>query len=367
MLFEKTVAVVIPAYNEEKQIGMVIDTIPDFVDRIVIVNDCSKDNTSNVVMKYIDNDQTDWSHSKISKKKIENNTYNHADLVVQEIFEKEKSKLTPSKVINEDDTKNRFILIEHLKNGGVGAAVATGYCWCREHQIDVIAKVDGDGQMDPSELYDICLPVAAEGIDYVKGNRLIHKSSKMVIPGIRYFGNSVLSIMTKIASGYWSVSDTQTAFTAISKKGLMAISLDKLYKKYGYPNDILVKLNIASCTLKEIEIKPIYDIGEKSKMRILKLIPRLSFLLFKSFFKRLFVKYFFRDFHPLFFFYMLSLLLFIVDIPFIYQLVKNFFIVGSNIPDSWLIIFIFLTISSLQSLFFAMWMDIQDNQKLYKS
>jgi hypothetical protein len=172
--------------------------------------------------------------------------------------------------------------------------------------------------------------------------------------------------MTKIASGYWSVSDTQTAFTAISKKGLYSISLDKLYKKYGYPNDILVKLNIASCTLKEVEIKPIYDIGEKSKMKIFKLIPRISFLLFKSFFKRLFLKYFFRDFHPLFFFYMLAFLLFIVDIPFIFQLIKNFFLQGSVMKDSWLIIFIFLTISSLQSLFFAMWMDIQDNQRLYK-
>jgi glycosyltransferase involved in cell wall biosynthesis len=366
MLFEKTIAVVVPAYNEEKQIGMVIESIPDFVDRIIIVNDCSKDLTSAVVAKYINEDKRDWSNSNIGRRIIIQNTYNRADLIVQEIFDKEKDRLTPSKVVNIDVNRSRIILIEHLRNGGVGAAVATGYQWCRENQIDVTAKVDGDGQMDPSELYDICLPVAKDGIDYVKGNRLIHKSSKMVIPGVRYFGNSVLSIMTKIASGYWSVSDTQTAFTAISRKGLLSISLDKLYKKYGYPNDILVKLNIASCTLKEVEIKPIYDIGEKSKMRILKLVPKLSYLLFKSFFKRLFIKYFFRDFHPLFFFYMLSIILVIIDIPFLYQLIKNFFIVGSNIPDSWLIIFIFLTISALQSLFFAMWMDIQDNQKLYK-
>jgi len=220
--------------------------------------------------------------------------------------------------------------------------------------------------MDPGELEKICLPVIDEKIDYVKGNRLIHKSSKYVIPGIRYFGNSMLSIMTKFASGYWGVSDTQTAFTAISRNGLYSLQLDKMYKIYGYPNDVLVKLNIASCTLKEVEIKPIYNVGEQSKMKIFKLIPRVSFLLFKSFFKRLFVKYFFRDFHPLFLFYLLSFVLAVINIPFTIELVKNFVVKGEVMQSSWLLIFIFLTISSLQSLLFAMWMDIQDNQRLYK-
>ncbi|MCF6365173.1 MAG: glycosyltransferase family 2 protein [Bacteroidales bacterium] len=366
MINDKTVAVVVPAYNEETQIGIVIENMPNFVDRIIVINDCSKDKTSDVVQKYIQDNNRDYSHPKIKKTELVKTLYNHADFVVQEIFEKEKNNLTSSEIANEHQEKDRIILINHKKNGGVGAAVATGFQWCRENNIDITAKVDGDGQMDPAELYNICKPVAEENIDYVKGNRLIHKSSKLVIPEIRYLGNSVLSIMTKIASGYWAVSDTQTAFTAISRNGLNSIRLDKLYKKYGYPNDILVKLNIASCTLKEVEIKPIYNVGEKSKMKILKLIPRLSFLLFKSFFKRLFVKYFFRDFHPLFFFYILSFLLFLIDIPFIVELIKNYTVKGAATQESWLIIFIFLTISSLQSLFFAMWMDIQDNEKLYK-
>lgn len=366
MLKDKTVAVVVPAYNEETQIGMVIDSMPDFVDRIVIVNDCSKDKTSDAVRKYIDNDEKDYSHKEIKIKQIQENVYNHADIVVQEILAKEKENLTPSEVYNKQPEKSRIILIDHIENGGVGAAVSTGYQWCRENNIYCTAKVDGDGQMDPGELEKICLPVIDEKIDYVKGNRLIHKSSKYVIPGIRYFGNSMLSIMTKFASGYWGVSDTQTAFTAISRNGLYSLQLDKMYKIYGYPNDVLVKLNIASCTLKEVEIKPIYNVGEQSKMKIFKLIPRVSFLLFKSFFKRLFVKYFFRDFHPLFLFYLLSFVLAVINIPFTIELVKNFVVKGEVMQSSWLLIFIFLTISSLQSLLFAMWMDIQDNQRLYK-
>ncbi len=367
MIGNKTVAVVVPAYNEETQIGAVIETMPEFVDRIIIVNDCSEDNTSGIIRTYIEKNKKDFSHPKIKKTELIKTPYNHADFIVQEIFEKEKKNLTESEIVNTEPEKDRIILINHKKNSGVGAAVATGFQWCRENNIDITAKVDGDGQMDPAELYNICLPVAEENIDYVKGNRLIHKSSKLIIPGIRYLGNSVLSIMTKIASGYWAVSDTQTAFTAISKKGLDSIYIDKLYKKYGYPNDILVKLNIASCTLKEVEIKPIYDIGEKSKMKVMKVIPQISWLLFKSFFKRLWVKYLFRDFHPLFLLYNLSFILFIFAIPFAVDIIEKVFTKGESILGNNLLIFVFLVISGFQSLLFAMWMDIQDNERLYKS
>ncbi len=98
----------------------------------------------------------------------------------------------------------------------------------------------GDGQMDPDELEDIIRPVIDEGIDYVKGNRLIHKSAKLVIPRQRFFGNSVLSILTKLASGYWHVSDTQTGYTAISLDGLNSIKLYDIYRRTGMPNNMLI-------------------------------------------------------------------------------------------------------------------------------
>jgi hypothetical protein len=220
--------------------------------------------------------------------------------------------------------------------------------------------------MDSDELKSICRPVVEDDIDYVKGNRLIHRSSLLVIPKIRYSGNSVLSVLTKVASGYWHVSDTQTGYTAISNKALNSIRIHKIYKKYGMPNDMLVKLNIAFCSIKEVEIKPIYNIGENSKMKICKVIFPILWLLFKSFFKRLWIKYLFRDFHPLFLLYNFAFLLAIIDIPVLIKIIR-YLCLGQSVTFQSLIVFIFLFISGFQSLFFAMWMDIQDNERLYKS
>lgn len=363
MLNNQTVAVVVPAYNEEKQIGMVIETMPDFVDRIVVVNDCSHDKTPEIVIKYIENSP------KVPLKQVKSegyNPYNRAEQIVAEMNKAEISKFVPAEIVN-PDSENKVLLISLLENSGVGAAIARGYKWCKDHHIDVTAVMAGDGQMDPSELRDICMPVIEEGIDYVKGNRLIHRSASLIIPKIRFLGNSILSILTKIASGYWHVSDTQTGYTAISNKALNAIPLYDIYKSYGMPNDMLVKLNISFSTIKEVEIKPVYNIGEQSKMKVLKVIPRISWLLLRSFFKRLWIKYLFRDFHPLFLLYNLSFLLFLLSIPFALHIIKKVFTSGDAIVSNNLVIFVFLIISGFQSLLFAMWMDIQDNERLYKS
>lgn len=361
MIDSKLIAVVIPAYNEETQIAMVIEGMPDYVDRIVIVNDCSNDKTSEKVLEFVISGNYP-SQTALERKKIIPNRYNEADLFVEERSEQED--FTPSKQLDTGDSK--IILLEHLENGGVGAAIATGYKWCKDHDVDCTAVMAGDGQMDPDELLGICEPVIKEDIDYVKGNRLSHKSAKYLIPAKRYIGNSILSIMTKMASGYWRVSDTQTGYTAVSLRALNRIEIGSIYKSYGMPNDMLVKLNLAKCSLKEIEIKPIYRVGEQSKMKIMKLIPRVSWLLLKSFFKRIFTRYFLKDFHPLFLLYVLSFVLFLSSIPFAYNIVGNMMNVGAVTPNSILMIFIFLIISGFQSLLFAMWMDIQDNDRLQK-
>jgi glycosyltransferase involved in cell wall biosynthesis len=364
MLKNKTIAVVVPSYNEEKQIGMVIESMPDFVDRIIVVNDKSKDNTAKVVEDYIKNDKAevrDLNH----RKKIVPNMYNRAEIVAEEIEKSEKGLYLSSEVYNKDPKNSRIILINHLKNGSVGASIATGYKWCLDNNIDCTAVMGGDGQMDPSELEAICTPIVDGEVDYVKGNRLKHRSASFVIPKIRFFGNSVLSLLTKIASGYWQVSDTQTGYTAISLDGLRGIRLYNIYHSYGCPNDILVKLNIANFSIKEIPIKPIYDVGEKSKMKIFKVIPKVSWLLFKLFWKRLYKKYLFRDFHPLFLLYHLSILLLLINIPYTIA-VLNDVILGDKVSTNSLIAFMFLGITGFQSLFFAMWMDMMDNDKLQK-
>jgi glycosyltransferase involved in cell wall biosynthesis len=364
MINNKTIAVVVPAYNEETQIGIVIETMPAFVDRIIIVNDKSKDGTAGKVLDYLKT-QHNQTSVVLNKKEIKRTYHNEAVLILEEMNRKEIDFFTPSEIINKNPAKDRIILINHLENGGVGGSIASGYKWCKDNNIDCTAVMAGDAQMDPDELESICLPVINEGIDYVKGNRLIHGSANLYIPKTRFFGNSVLSILTKMASGYWRISDTQTGYTAISLTALQSIKLYNIYKRYGMPNDMLVKLNIAYCTIREIPIKPVYRIGEQSKMKVFKVIPKISYLLLKSFYKRLWTKYLLKDFHPLFILYHLSFILGIIWLPYLYKLAR-ITLSGGNASFETLFAFTFIGVTSIQFLLFAMWMDIQDNERLYK-
>ena len=366
MINNKTIAVVVPIYNEESQIGLVIKTMPKFVDRIILVNDCSNDNTLDKIKNYLESEHN-LSNFRVKNNlddKIPESIYNYAERILQQKNREEESFYSHREILNQNQEKDRLIVVNHIKNSGVGSAISSGYKWCKDYDIDCVAVMAGDGQMDPSELELICSPVVYDGVDYVKGNRLAHRSANKVIPKIRFFGNSILSILTKIASGYWNVSDTQTGYTAISNDALNKIDIHKIYHSYGMPNDLLVKLNIANCTIKEVVIKPVYNVGEESKMKIYKVIPFVSWLLVKSFFKRLWLKYLFIDFHPLFILYNFSFLLAIFSIKYFIEIVNA--IVSSDliIQTDTLLKYMFLSIASFQSLLFAMWMDMQNNEKL---
>jgi len=365
MLLGKKVAVVVPAYNEGSQILKVLETMPSFVDHVVVVNDCSSDNTRQMVLDFMAKNNVPHGRGALDTACPEDTCYNRAEILLHQMDQEEIKYFTPSKVYNVSPSEDRVILIDNLENGGVGAAIARGYKLCKDMRIDCTAVMAGDGQMDPAELEGICAPILDEGIDYVKGNRLIHRSAWLVIPKIRYFGNSILSMMTKIASGYWRVSDTQTGYTAISLKALQSLRIHKIYKRYGMPNDMLVKLNIAFCSVREVEIKPVYNVGEVSKMNVLKVIPSIGWLLVKSFFKRLWIKYLFKDFHPLFMLYNLSFVTLSGAFVLFIRLVTDFF-AGYSWTFSVLLMFSFLSISGLQLLMSAMWMDMLDNDRLYK-
>lgn len=365
MLSGKSVAVVVPAYNEETQIKIVIETMPDFVDRIIVVNDNSKDRTAEIVQHCIMHDRESGKNS-IEIPPIEmpkENFFNRADIVLMKMRQSEEIHYPLYEIYNNNNT-DRIVLINHQKNYKVGGAIKTGYKWCRDHGICCSAVMAGDAQMDPDELEIICLPVVEKGIDYVKGNRLSHRAAQYMIPLKRYFGNSVLSAMTKMASGYWRISDTQTGYTAISLNALNMLDIHKLYNSYGVPNDILIKLNIAHCTLREIPIKPVYNIGEHSKMKIAKVIPRVSWLLLKGFFKRIFIKYFFKDFHPIFVFYFLSIISFVINIYFLIYILYGLptHAVSFGTYSGYIV-----TLVSFILLFgFGMWFDLTDNDTLQK-
>ena len=163
--------------------------------------------------------------------------------------------------------------------------------------------MNGDNQMDPDELLELATPVALGELDYAKANRLFTGEAWNLIPHNRYLGNAMLSLFTKIASGYWHVADSQAGYTAIGLPMLKRLDLDRIYTRYGYPNDMLVHLNIWNARVRDIPSRPIYGIGEKSGIRLRKVIPRISWLLLNGFFWRMGQKYVIRDFHPLVFFY----------------------------------------------------------------
>jgi glycosyltransferase involved in cell wall biosynthesis len=315
MYKEKTIGVVVPACNEEKLIGRTLDTMPDFVDKIVVVDDCSRDAT------------------------------------VERIQERVARQ------------PERVILIRHEVNQGVGGAIATGYRWCRDYEVDVTVVMAGDAQMDPDDLPDLLDPVVSGEADYAKGNRLFTGDAWNQIPKVRYLGNSGMSLLTKIASGYWHVADSQSGYTAINLKALKTVDWERMYKRYGQPNDVLVRLNIYSFRVRDVPVTPVYNIGEKSGIKPLRMIPRLSWLLFKLFLWRMWEKYVIRDFHPLVFFYLMGMMLFVPGLFFGLYLVLHRLFVGAIAVTSALFA-VFLFVTGLQSVFFAMWFDMDYNREL---
>jgi len=315
----KSVAVVVPAYNEESQIGKVIETLPGFVDKIVIVDDASTDKTAEVVERYC--------------------------------------KKYPRKY------GSRIVLIRHEQNQGVGGAITTGYKWARDNRMDVSVVMAGDGQMDPEDLPNLLDPVVEDKADYTKGNRLFTGNAWNLIPKVRYLGNSVLSLLTKIASGYWHVADSQTGYTAASLKVLETIQLENIYNGYGMPNDILVRLNVYNFRVKDVPIKPVYNVGEKSGIKLYRVIFTIPFLLLRLFLWRMKEKYVIRDFHPLVFFYFIGLITF--PVGFLLGLYDFFYriFVGPVAPTS-AMFDAFLVIMGLQFLLFAMWFDMEYNRDL---
>jgi len=258
---------------------------------------------------------------------------------------------------------DKLILIEHEKNGGVGGAIASGYKWARENKIDISVVMAGDAQMNPGDLPSLLEPVVNGEVDYTKGNRLFTGDAWRQIPKIRYLGNSLLSLFTKIASGYWHIADSQSGYTAVSLKVLETIDLDRIYKRYGMPNDLLVKLNVCNFRVRDIPIVPVYNIGEKSGIKLRKVVFTISFLLLRLFLWRLKEKYIIRDFHPLVFFYGLSFSLLLMSIPFSLRLIYLWIKLGS-VPKVTGLALMFSLIVGLQSMFFAMWFDMEYNRNL---
>jgi len=273
MYKEKTVGVVVPAYNEEGFVGEVIDTIPEYVDRVYVVDDDSTDGT--------------WKEIRKHAKKV------------NERHEFEE------KVKKEYEFEQKVVPIRHDKNKGVGGAIKTGYLLAIEDEIDITAVMGGDGQMDPDNLHLLLDPIVEGEADYAKGNRLMHYSYRQDMTKWRFIGNSILTFLTKIASGYWKTMDPQNGYTAISKYALKNVGIKKMWEGYGYCNDLLVRLNTKDMKVADVSMEAIYG-EEGSDIKYRSYIFKVSWMLAKNFFWRLKSKYLILDFNPLAFFYVLG-------------------------------------------------------------
>ncbi|MDD4767833.1 MAG: glycosyltransferase family 2 protein [Desulfotomaculaceae bacterium] len=235
----KSIGVVVPAYNEELLIGRVLENMPAYVDKVYVVDDCSIDKTINVVR---------------SKRNF------------------------------------RVVIQRHKKNLGVGAAIVTGYRRALQDRLDIVAVMAGDDQMDPGELNKLLDPIVEGQADYSKGDRLSRRGLAAGMSTWRKFGNSLLTQLTRISSGYWLVQDPQNGYTAISREALNGLDLGSIYRGYGYCNDLLAKLNVLGLRVLDVPIPARYG-EEKSKIRYGSYMRKVSFLLLRNFLWRIVVQY----------------------------------------------------------------------------
>ncbi len=314
MLEGKRVAVVVPSYDEEVLLTETLAGIPAFVDRIYVVDDASSDATVQRAQDAATGDP-------------------------------------------------RVVLLRHERNQGVGAAIVTGYRRALEEDVDVTCVMAADNQMDPSELAVLATPVARGKVDYAKANRLFSGQAWDLIPRTRYLGNAVLSLLTKIASGYWHVADSQAGYTAIGLGTLRLLDLDRIYTRYGFPNDMLVHLNVTNARVRDFPSRPIYGVGERSGIRLRRVVPSISWLLVKGFFWRMREKYVIRDFHPLVFFYGLGFLMSVLGLALgIAEIVLR--ALGNQITAATIVLVALLLIFGSQFTLFAMWFDMESNKDL---
>lgn len=235
MLHQRRVGVVIPAHHEERHLARVIARQPDWVDLIVVVDDASRDATFEV-----------------------------------------------ARALQLDDPRLHVIRLGF--NQGVGFAIMRGYAHCASRGMDVVAVMAGDDQMDPAELPGVIAPVASGEADYAKGNRLAHPEARRM-PRLRRFGTHLLARLTGLIAGLPELDDAQCGYTAISREAIEALDLEAVYPRYGYPNDLILRLSERGLRIAQPVVRPIYA-DEVSGLRIHKVIGPISGILLRGALRR---------------------------------------------------------------------------------
>ena len=205
----------------------------------------------------------------------------------------EESWKVAESIANND---SRIRVIRREKNGGVGAAVISGYKAALEDDADIIVKIDGDGQMSPKLVPKFIKPITENRADFIKGNRFYDLKSISGMPFVRIFGNSMLSFINKLSSGYWDLFDPNNGYTAIHAKVLKLIPLEKLNERFFHEADMLFRLSTVRAVVKNIPMDSVYD-DEKSNLSILNILVTFPYLHLNRTAKRIFYNYFLRNFN----------------------------------------------------------------------
>jgi len=258
------IAVVVPAHNEESHITEVIETMPNLVDQIVVIDDASPDGT-----------------------------YQAA--------------------IEAANPRTEVIRLE--KNLGVGGAIVTGHKCAIAEGADVSVVMAGDGQMDPDYLPSLLDPIVDDGYGFTKANRFFSSLSFEGMPKHRIFGNLILTFLTKAASGYWNLVDPQNGYTAVTTEALKQVPLDRVHQRYDFENDLLIWLNIADVRARDVNIPARYR-DETSTMNLAKVAPKILWTLLTGGWRRLWRKYVLWSFSPIALLLILGLCLFLFGAAF---------------------------------------------------
>ena len=239
MFCGRTIAIVVPAFNEADKISTTLRSMPAFADWTIVVDDGSGDDTARAA----------------------------------------RATVRPG--------SRQLEVIVHPENRGVGAAIATGYARALELGADAVAVMAGDGQMDPADLPRLLAPIVDGSADYAKGNRLAWPGGWRQMPAVRLVGSLALSWVTRLATGYRGIFDSQCGYTAVSRAALLAIGPQHLYPRYGYPNDLLARLAAVGARVVDVPVRPVYGPAWRSGLRPSRVAAPLTGILLRAFAGRL--------------------------------------------------------------------------------
>lgn len=310
MYRDMRVAVVVPAHNERLLIAKTVETSPEFVDHIIVIDDASSDDTAEVAMGVPD---------------------------------------------------ARLEVIRLHENQGVGGAIMTGHRRALELGADVSVVMAGDAQMDPAYLPDLLDPIADGDAEFTKANRFYAYGSFDGMPRHRVIGNILLSFLTKAASGYWNLFDPQNGYTALHRNALQRLSFDRISRRYDFENDLLIHLNILGVRARDVPIPAVYG-DEVSGIRLSRVAPRLLARFWTGFWHRIWRKYVLQSFSPV-------ALMFFSGLAFVLLgMAVGIFIIFNTLgaPEAsagTVILCMGPLLSGLHLLIFALFLDIQEGSK----